>query len=86
MVTIKLPALPSGLLSNLLGLAGLVAVVVAVGGLTHNWWWSLLTAGVVATGLSYVAQLNAAQGEIAAEEDDDATVDIPRRLARSRSA
>jgi hypothetical protein len=80
-VTIKLPALPSGLLSNLLGLLGLVAVVVAVGGLTHNWWWSLLTAGLVATALSYIAQLNAA----AVEEEPEVTADITH-LARSRSA
>lgn len=54
-IRIPVPRLPSGLLANLFGLVGLVAVVVAVGGLTGNWWWSLLLGGVFAVGLSYVA-------------------------------
>lgn len=87
MVTIRIPALPAGLLSNLLGLAGLAAVVVAVGGLTHNWWWSILVGGVAAVGLSVIAQHNAV-AEVTDERDllDAPTADIPRRLARSRPA
>lgn len=83
MVTIRIPALPAGLLANLLGLAGLAAVVVAVGGLTHNWWWSLLTAGVVAVSLSVIAAHNAAA--VPEEDLEGPTAEIPR-LARSRSA
>lgn len=58
MVTIKIPALPRGFGSNLLGLAGLAAVIVAVGGLSGNWWWSLLAAGATAVGMAVLAQLN----------------------------
>lgn len=82
MITIKLPALPHGLFSNLLGIAGLIAVIVAVGGLTHNWWWSLLAAGFVATGLSYIAQVNRA----AVEQVNEEPTEIPRLAGRSRSA
>lgn len=84
MVTIRIPALPAGLLSNLLGLAGLVAVVVALGALTGNWWWSLLSGGAVAVVLSVIAQYNSAGP---AEEDalNAPTAEIPR-LARSRPA
>jgi hypothetical protein len=81
MVTIRIPALPAGLLSNLLGLLGLVAVVAAAGGLTGNWWWSVLAGGVVATSLSVIAQYNAAPPVEQAE-----TTEIPRLAARSRSA
>lgn len=59
MVTIRIPALPRGLGSNLLGFAGLVAVIAAVGGLTGNWWWSVLAGGVAAVGLAALAQFNA---------------------------
>lgn len=56
---IRVPRVPSGMFGNLLGLFGLIAVVAAVGGLTGNWWWSLLLGGAVAVGLSYVAQTHA---------------------------
>ncbi|GAA4626634.1 hypothetical protein GCM10023196_035660 [Actinoallomurus vinaceus] len=58
-IKIRLPRIPAGGLANVVGLVGLVAVVLAIGGLTGNWWWSLLSAGVVATALSYVAQTHA---------------------------
>lgn len=78
MVTIKIPALPHGMFSNLLGLAGLITLVVAVGGLTGNWWWSVLAAGASAVGLSYIAHVNAAQ----AQEQQPAR-DVPRLASRS---
>lgn len=78
MVTIKIPALPQGMFSNLLGLAGLVTLVVAVGGLTGNWWWSALAGGVVAVGLSYISHVNAAQ----AHEQQPAR-DVTRLASRS---
>lgn len=83
MVTIRIPALPHGLLSNLLGLAGLIAAVLAIGGLTHNWWWSVLVGGVVAVGLSVIATLDAS-ADGAERAEDRPTAEIPR--IRSRSA
>jgi hypothetical protein len=55
-IRIPVPRLPRGLASNLLGLLGLVAAVLSIGGLTHNWWWSVLAGGIVAVVLSVVAQ------------------------------
>jgi hypothetical protein len=78
MVTIKIPALPQGTFSNLLGLAGLVTLIVAVGGLTGNWWWSALAAGAVAVGLSYIAHINAAQSQ-----EQQPARDVPRLASRS---
>lgn len=78
-IRIAVPRIPSGLLANLVGLAGLLAVVLAVGGLTGNWWWSVLAGGAVAVGLSYVAQTHAAAEAVAAEPGKPA-------LAVARSA
>ena len=58
-IRIPVPRLPAGLIGNLVGLLGLTAVAVAVGGLTGNWWWSLLTGGVFAVGLAVVADTHA---------------------------
>lgn len=66
-IRIPVPRLPRGLGANLIGLAGLVAVVLAVGGLTGNGWWSVLLGGLVSVGLSYVAQTHAA-AEVPAEK------------------
>lgn len=65
-IRIPVPRLPRGLGANLAGLLGLVAVALAIGGLTGNWWWSLLLGGLFAVGLSYVAQTHAAVAESAA--------------------
>ena len=54
-VTITLPRIPAGALSNLAGLAGLIAAVVAIGGLAGV-WWAVLAGGLVAVGLSALAQ------------------------------
>jgi hypothetical protein len=62
-IRIAVPRVPAGLIANLLGLLGLVAFALAVGGLTHQWWWSVLVGGVFAVGLSYVAQTQAASAE-----------------------
>jgi hypothetical protein len=53
-VRIPVPRISSELLANLLGLAGLVGLVVAVGGLTRNVWWSVLLASVILVGVSFV--------------------------------
>lgn len=54
-VSFRLPRISLGAVSNLVGLLGLVAVAVAIGGLTGNWWWSCLAGGVFAVGLAYMA-------------------------------
>lgn len=58
MVTIRIPVPSSMLVSNLVGLLGLVAVIVAVG-LLAGFAWALLGAGVVAVGLCVLAQNSA---------------------------
>lgn len=79
-VTVTLPRLPAGALSNLVGLAGLLAVVVAIGGLTGNAWWSVLTGGVFAVGLAALSQL----GEQAAAEPGMAVAASgPRPVAKA---
>jgi hypothetical protein len=40
---------------NLLGLVGLIGISLAVGGLTGNVWWAVLTGSLFAVGLSVVA-------------------------------
>jgi hypothetical protein len=52
---VRVPALPPGLGANLLGLAGLVGIAVAIGALTGSWWWSVLAGSVFAVGLSWLA-------------------------------
>lgn len=76
---IRVPRVPSGAFGNLLGLAGLIAFAVAVGGLTGNWWWSALVGGVFAVALSWVASTHAeaAQAEPVAR---------PRPVAVAKSA
>lgn len=64
-IRIPVPRLPQGLLGNLVGLLGLIAVAIAVGGLTGNWWWSLLLGGVFAVGLAYVASTHAEHADAA---------------------
>jgi hypothetical protein len=55
LITVRIP-LPSGVLwTNLLGLFGLAAIVLAVGALT-DWRWAMLTAGLIAVGLAALAQ------------------------------
>lgn len=76
-IRIAVPRLPSGLAANLIGLLGLLGVVLAVGGLTGNWWWSVLTGGLISVGLSYVAQTHAAA---------EAEPAKPRPLAVAKSA
>lgn len=55
MMTVRIPVPSANAVTNLLGVLGLVAVVVAIGGLAGV-WWALLAAGVVAVTLSVLAQ------------------------------
>src|SRR5437588_143676 len=45
-IKIRLPRIPSGAFANVIGLLGLLWFAVAVGGLTGNWWWSILVGSV----------------------------------------
>lgn len=54
-VRIRLPEIPSGLPGNLIGLAGLILVAVAVGALAGNWWWTALVGGGFCVVLSWLS-------------------------------
>lgn len=62
-IRIRLPKVAAGAVSNLVGLLGLLGIVVAVGGLTGNAWWAVLTGGVFAVALAWIAQSQAEAGE-----------------------
>jgi hypothetical protein len=64
-VHFRLPVPSSTLVTNLLGLLGLAAVVIAVG-LLAGFAWGLLGAGVIAVGLSALAQNAARPAPVAA--------------------
>lgn len=55
MVTIRIPAPSSVLLTNLLGVLGVLSIVIAVAALT-SWQWGLLTFGLFALTLVVAAQ------------------------------
>ncbi|GLY55211.1 hypothetical protein [Lentzea sp. NBRC 102530] len=59
MVTLTVPAPSRELTSNLFGLVGVVGLVLAVGGLTGSWWWSLAVASLVCVGLSWLGHVKA---------------------------
>lgn len=58
-ISIKVPRVTLGAVSNLVGVLGLAAVVIAIGGLSGNWWWSVLSGGLSAVGVAYLAGLSA---------------------------
>lgn len=60
MITIRIPGPSSVLAVNLLGALGLLAVVLAVGGLAGV-WWAVLATGVALLGLSVIASTHLAQ-------------------------
>jgi len=78
------PRVPPGAVSNLVGLAGLVAVAVAVGGLLHDWWWSVLVGGAAAVTLAVLAQSTRPATRPA--EQQDAGEAEPKLAAVPRSA
>lgn len=92
-ITVSVPAPQlTQLVSNLIGLAGLLALVVFVGGVTGNWWWSLGVAGAIAVGLAWVAQTHAqaaeqaAAGEAGVEQQLRAVPVVRERPPRSAAA
>lgn len=82
-IRIPVPRVPAGLIGNLVGLFGLIAVAVAVGGLTGNWWWAVLTGGLSAVVLSYVA---GAHTEVTASVVPATPETRPRPVAVARPA
>lgn len=70
-IRIRVPHPSSTLLNNLLGVLGLVATVVAVGGLA-GWLWGLLAGGIFAITLSVIGSTYA-PAEPAAAEDSEPT-------------
>lgn len=46
-ISIDLPAPSTDAVTNVLGSLGFAGVAVAVGGLTGNWWWTVLVAALV---------------------------------------
>lgn len=83
-INIRVPRVPSGTIANLIGLAGLLGIALAVGALAGSWWWSLLAGSVFAVALSYVAQTHE-QAERAAETARPAAAEAPRTAARARA-
>jgi hypothetical protein len=59
-VRIPVPRISPGLLTNLLGVVGLITIVFAVASLT-SWKWGLLTAGLFAVTLTVIAQVQESQ-------------------------
>jgi hypothetical protein len=57
-VSIPAPQLPM-LVSNLLGVASLIGLVVSIGALAGNWWWSTLSGSLAGLGLAWVAMSHA---------------------------
>lgn len=82
-ISFRLPKVPSGLGANLLGVAGFVAIVVAVGMLA-GLAWAILGAGVIAVGLAVIAQMGEQQAQRTTEALSEATAalpQVPRRAA-----
>lgn len=79
MITLKvrIPAPSSMLLANVLGVLALMGLAVAIGGITHNAWWTLLVASVEALTLAVVWSLRLD----ADEDEDEGTVSVITRAA-----
>jgi len=73
-IRIRVPHPSAPLLNNLLGALGLVAIVIAVGGLA-GWLWGLLAGGIFAVALSVIGSTHYAPAEDAAVDVDDGADD-----------
>ena len=59
-ITVTIPtAQTPTLVSNVLGLAGLVGFVVSIGALIGSWWWSVLAGSIAAVAVAYVTHAHA---------------------------
>lgn len=76
-VQLRIPRPSSMLVVNLLGTLGLLGLAIAVGGLTHNFWWSLLVASFEAVAVALVLTTNMG------DADEQADVESPGRALRS---
>lgn len=76
MITLKfrVPAPSSMLLANLLGVLSLLGIAVAVGGITHSFWWALLAASVEGFALAAVATMRI-------DDEDEGAVPAIKRVA-----
>jgi hypothetical protein len=83
-IQFDIPKPSSMLVGNLLGVLGLIAVVVAIGGLAGA-WWAVLVGGVAAIGLSVVAATHAA-AEQAAPARPGVAAAAPVRVAEEPAA
>lgn len=87
LATVSIPAPSNMLVINLLGVIGLLCANLAIGGLTHNWWWAVLTGGVSVLVLSVIAMTHEAAtaakraadtGDAAAAETATAPTPLPQ--------
>jgi len=78
---VRIPAPTSKLLVNLLGVAGLLGVAVAVGGLTHNVWWALLVGSVELVAVHVAAVYNSEDVEFEDDEESGVTAAAVRPRA-----
>ncbi|SCL15080.1 hypothetical protein [Micromonospora inyonensis] len=82
-ITVSIPSVQAPtLVSNLLGVAGLLGLIVSVGALAGSWWWSTLTGSLVAIGLAYVTHAHT-QAEAARQAGEQAGEAVPLRVAGS---
>lgn len=59
-ISVTIPGVQaSQMVSNVLGVAGLIGLTVAVGALAGTWWWSLLTGSLITIALAWVANTHA---------------------------
>lgn len=83
MITLKvrIPAPTSKLLVNLLGMFGVLGLAVAIGGLTHNVWWALLTGSLEMVAIHVIAVRNSDDvDELDDDEESDVTAARPRAV------
>lgn len=90
-LTVSIPTVHAPmLLSNLLGIAGLLGLAVSVGAVVGSWWWSVLVGSVSSIALAWVAQTHAtaaaAAAAAAAGDGDGATTQQLRVAPEPRSA
>ncbi|WP_410676667.1 hypothetical protein [Amycolatopsis sp. cmx-4-68] len=64
-IRIRIPALSSMLLANLVFVLGLLGIAVSVGALAGP-WWGVLGGSILAAGVGYLSMVSAARAEPAA--------------------